>query len=178
MSRIAFIIFLQIIYYNSFAQGYSYVGARSNSLVNASIGLVDGWAYHHNPGALGLIKKAEIGVSYSTKYLLRVGKYLRKFSLDELPNLFNVLKGDMVFVGPRPALYNQHDLIELRKKEGIDKVKPGITGWAQVNGRDELTIEEKIKYDKEYIERKSLFFDLKILFLTFYKVLLRNGIKH
>jgi O-antigen biosynthesis protein WbqP len=111
-------------------------------------------------------------------YILTTGKILRKFSLDELPNLFNVLKGDMVFVGPRPALYNQHDLIELRKKEGIDKVKPGITGWAQVNGRDELTIEEKIKYDKEYIERKSLFFDLKILFLTFYKVLLRNGIKH
>jgi O-antigen biosynthesis protein WbqP len=114
----------------------------------------------------------------SNKYLLRIGKYLRKFSLDELPNLFNVLKGDMVFVGPRPALHNQHDLIELRKKEGIDKVKPGITGWAQVNGRDELTIEEKIKFDKEYIERKSFFFDLKILFLTFYKVLLRNGIKH
>jgi O-antigen biosynthesis protein WbqP len=111
-------------------------------------------------------------------YILTTGKILRKFSLDELPNLFNVLKGDMVFVGPRPALHNQHDLIELRKKEGIDKVKPGITGWAQVNGRDELTIEEKIKFDKEYIERKSFFFDLKILFLTFYNVLLRNGIKH
>jgi O-antigen biosynthesis protein WbqP len=103
---------------------------------------------------------------------------LRKFSLDELPNLFNVLKGDMVFVGPRPALHNQHDLIELRKKEGIDKIKPGITGWAQVNGRDELTIEEKIKYDKEYIERKSFFFDLKILFLTFFKVFLRSGVNH
>ena len=111
-------------------------------------------------------------------YILTTGKLLRRFSLDELPNLFNVLKGNMVFVGPRPALHNQHDLIELRKSEGIDKVKPGITGWAQVNGRDELTIEEKIKYDKEYIERKSFFFDLNILFLTFYKVLLRNGIKH
>jgi O-antigen biosynthesis protein WbqP len=103
---------------------------------------------------------------------------LRKFSLDELPNLFNILKGDMVFVGPRPALHNQYDLIEMRKKDGIDKVKPGITGWAQVNGRDELTIEEKIKFDKEYIARKSFFFDLKILFLTIYNVLLRNGIKH
>jgi O-antigen biosynthesis protein WbqP len=111
-------------------------------------------------------------------YILSTGKLLRKFSLDELPNLFNILKGDMVFVGPRPALHNQYDLIEMRKKDGIDKVKPGITGWAQVNGRDELTIEEKIKFDKEYIERKSFFFDLKILFLTIYNVLLRNGIKH
>jgi len=111
-------------------------------------------------------------------YILTIGKILRKFSLDELPNLFNILKGDMVFVGPRPALHNQYDLIEMRKKDGIDKVKPGITGWAQVNGRDELTIEEKIKFDKEYIARKSFFFDLKILFLTIYNVLLRNGIKH
>ena len=111
-------------------------------------------------------------------YILTTGKILRKFSLDELPNLFNVLKGDMVFVGPRPALHNQHDLIELRKKEGIDKIKPGLTGWAQVNGRDELTIEVKIKYDKEYIKRKSFFFDLKILFLTFFKVFLRSGVNH
>jgi O-antigen biosynthesis protein WbqP len=111
-------------------------------------------------------------------YILTTGKLLRRFSLDELPNLFNVLKGDMVFVGPRPALHNQLDLIELRKKEGIDKIKPGITGWAQVNGRDRLTNEDKIKYDKEYIERKSLFFDLKILFLTFFKVFLRSGVNH
>jgi O-antigen biosynthesis protein WbqP len=113
-----------------------------------------------------------------SSYILFTGKFLRKFSLDELPNLFNILKGEMVFVGPRPALHNQYDLIELRKKEGIDKVKPGITGWAQVNGRDELSIEDKIKFDKEYIQRKSFLFDLRILFLTLYNVILRSGIKH
>jgi O-antigen biosynthesis protein WbqP len=114
----------------------------------------------------------------SNKYLLRIGKYLRKFSLDELPNLINILKGEMVFIGPRPALHNQYDLIELRKKYGIDKLSPGITGWAQVNGRDELSIDDKCKFDKEYLDNRSVRFDLKILLLTFSKVILGSGVKH
>jgi O-antigen biosynthesis protein WbqP len=114
----------------------------------------------------------------SNKYLLRIGKYLRKFSLDELPNLINIIKGDMVFVGPRPALHNQYDLIDYRKKNGIDTLKPGITGWAQVNGRDELSLEDKCKFDKEYLEKKSILFDLKILVLTFSRVILGSGVKH
>ena len=114
----------------------------------------------------------------SNKYLLRIGKYLRKFSLDELPNLINILKGEMVFIGPRPALHNQYDLIELRKKYGIDKLSPGITGWAQVNGRDELSIDDKCKFDKEYLDKRSVGFDLKILLLTFSKVILGSGVKH
>ena len=117
-------------------------------------------------------------LSSPDQYLLGIGKYLRKFSLDEIPNLINIIKGEMVFVGPRPALYNQYDLIDLRKKYGIDKLKPGITGWAQINGRDELSIEDKVAFDKEYLEKKSLQFDLKILWLTFAKVLLGSGIKH
>jgi O-antigen biosynthesis protein WbqP len=114
----------------------------------------------------------------SNKYLLRIGKYLRKFSLDELPNLINILKGEMVFIGPRPALHNQYDLIELRTKYGIDKLKPGITGWAQVNGRDELSLEDKCKFDKEYLEKRSFLFDLKILLLTFSKVILGSNVRH
>jgi O-antigen biosynthesis protein WbqP len=114
----------------------------------------------------------------SDKYLLRIGKFLRKFSLDELPNLFNIIKGEMVFIGPRPALHNQYDLIELRKKYGIDKLKPGITGWAQVNGRDDLSIEEKVIFDREYLDKKSFVFDIEILKLTFSRVLLGSGVKH
>ena len=112
------------------------------------------------------------------KYILKIGYLLRKFSLDELPNLINILKGEMVFVGPRPALHNQSDLIALRKKYGIDKLKPGITGWAQVNGRDELSLEEKCNFDKEYLDKRSLIFDLKILLLTFSKVVLGSNVRH
>ena len=108
------------------------------------------------------------------QYLFEIGKLLRKLSLDELPNLINIVKGDMVFVGPRPALFNQDDLMQLRRSAGIDKLKPGITGWAQINGRDELSIKDKVAYEKEYIKRKSLFFDLKIIFLTIYKVIIKN----
>ena len=109
-------------------------------------------------------------------YILTTGKLLRRFSLDELPNLFNVLKGNMVFVGPRPALHNQHDLIELRKSEGIDKVKPGITGWAQVNGRNAISWEQKFKFDVEYLEKQSFNLDIKILWMTFLNVIQRKGI--
>ena len=111
-------------------------------------------------------------------YILKIGHLLRKYSLDELPNLINILKGEMSFIGPRPALHSQLDLIELRKKFGIDKIMPGITGWAQINGRDELSIEEKCIYDKEYLDNKSILFDLKILKLTLLKVLLGTNVKH
>jgi O-antigen biosynthesis protein WbqP len=114
----------------------------------------------------------------SHKYLLKTGSFLRKLSLDELPNLINIIKGEMVFVGPRPALYNQDDLMELRVNTGVSKLKPGLTGWAQVNGRDEISIEEKVRFEKEYLEKKSLWFDMKILVLTFAKVFGSEGVVH
>jgi O-antigen biosynthesis protein WbqP len=112
------------------------------------------------------------------KYVLKVGGLLRKLSLDELPNLVNIIKGEMVFVGPRPALYNQDDLMVLRVAAKVDQLKPGITGWAQVNGRDELSNEEKVRYEKEYLDRKSFFFDLKIIVMTFTHVLASKGVSH
>lgn len=113
-----------------------------------------------------------------SQYLLKLGGLIRKLSLDELPNLINILKGEMVFVGPRPALYNQDDLMQLRVRAGVDKLKPGLTGWAQVNGRDEIALEEKVAFEKEYLERQSLWFDLKIVLLTFTKVLKSQGVNH
>jgi len=111
-------------------------------------------------------------------YLSPIGGFLRLSSLDELPQLFSVLKGDMSFVGPRPALYNQDDLIALRSKKGVDKLLPGITGWAQVNGRDELSIPDKVELDVEYLNRQSFWFDMKILWMTFLKVMKRDGVSH
>jgi O-antigen biosynthesis protein WbqP len=111
-------------------------------------------------------------------YLTPPGSFLRKTSLDEIPQLWSVMKGDMSLVGPRPALFTQNDLVEARTDENIHSIRPGITGWAQINGRDELSIDEKIKFDKEYLEKISIKFDLKILLLTAYKVLKRSGIKH
>jgi len=111
-------------------------------------------------------------------YLSPIGGFLRRSSLDELPQLFSVLKGDMSFVGPRPALFNQDDLIALRTNKGVDKLLPGITGWAQVNGRDELSIPDKVALDAEYLERQSLWFDVRILWMTFLKVVKRDGVSH
>ena len=111
-------------------------------------------------------------------YLLRIGGVLRKLSLDELPNLINIVKGEMVFVGPRPALYNQDDLMALRVAAEVDKLKPGITGWAQINGRDEISIEAKVALEKEYLERKSVWFDLGIVVRTFTSVLFSKGVAH
>jgi O-antigen biosynthesis protein WbqP len=111
-------------------------------------------------------------------YLSPIGGFLRRLSLDELPQLFSVLKGDMSFVGPRPALYNQDDLIALRTEMGVDKLLPGITGWAQVNGRDELSIPDKVALDIEYLNRQSFWFDMKILWMTFLKVVKRDGVSH
>jgi O-antigen biosynthesis protein WbqP len=112
------------------------------------------------------------------QYLLKIGKFIRKTSLDELPNLINIIKGDMNFVGPRPALYNQDDLMALRVYSGVSKLKPGITGWAQINGRDEISIEEKVKFEQEYLKRRSFLFDLEILFKTLTNVLFRKGVTH
>ena len=111
-------------------------------------------------------------------YLTPIGSFIRKYSLDEFPQLFSILKGDMSFVGPRPALFNQDDLINLRIKKGVDNLTPGLTGWAQINGRDELSIEEKVKFDEEYITLSSLRFDIKILIITLFKVIKREGISH
>ena len=111
-------------------------------------------------------------------YLLRIGGVLRKLSFDELPNLINIIKGEMVFVGPRPALYNQDDLMALRVAAGVDKLKPGITGWAQINGRDDISIEAKVALEKEYLERKSVWFDFVILVRTFTSVLFSKGVAH
>jgi O-antigen biosynthesis protein WbqP len=112
------------------------------------------------------------------QYLLKIGKFIRKTSLDELPNLINIVKGEMVFVGPRPALYNQDDLMSFRVATGVSKLKPGITGWAQINGRDEISIPEKVKLEQEYLSRKSIFFDIEIIFKTFTSVLRSKGVKH
>jgi len=111
-------------------------------------------------------------------YLSPIGGFLRSTSLDELPQLFSVLKGDMSFVGPRPALFNQDDLIALRTEKGVDKLLPGITGWAQVNGRDELSIPDKVVLDVEYLNRQSFWFDIKILWMTFLRVMKRDGVSH
>ena len=121
--------------------------------------------------ATHLMKNAD---SHTTK----IGKFLRKTSLDELPQLWSVIKGDMSLVGPRPALYNQYDLIKLRTSNGVEKLTPGITGWAQINGRDEISIEQKVQFDTEYLERQSILFDLEILFKTFIQSALRRNISH
>lgn len=112
------------------------------------------------------------------EYLTPIGSFLRKSSLDELPQLWSILVGDMSFVGPRPALFNQDDLIVLRTECGVHELLPGLTGWAQINGRDELPIPEKVKLDVEYLERSSLVFDIWILWLTAIKVILRDGVSH
>jgi len=111
-------------------------------------------------------------------YLTPIGSFLRKSSLDELPQLWNILKGDMSFVGPRPALFNQQDLIELRTKAGVHTLMPGLTGWAQINGRDELPIPQKVALDVEYLHRRSMIFDIYIIFMTAMKVIRRDGIVH
>jgi O-antigen biosynthesis protein WbqP len=113
-----------------------------------------------------------------SSYLSPIGEFLRRSSLDELPQLFSVLKGDMSFVGPRPALYNQGDLITLRKEKGVDELLPGITGWAQVNGRDELSIPDKVELDVEYLNQQSFWVDMKILWMTFSKIVKRDGVSH
>ena len=107
-----------------------------------------------------------------------IGPFLRKFSLDELPQLINIMKGDMTFIGPRPALYNQDDLINLRTKAGVHTLLPGVTGWAQVNGRDELSIPDKVKMDIYYLENQSLLLDIKIIFMTVLKVFKTEGVSH
>lgn len=112
------------------------------------------------------------------QYLTPIGGFLRKTSLDELPQLWSILKGEMSFVGPRPALFNQEDLIALRTEAGIDQLKPGLTGWAQINGRDELPIPEKVRLDAEYLKRQSFWFDCYIMGLTLKKVFLREGVSH
>ena len=111
-------------------------------------------------------------------YLTPIGSFLRKSSLDELPQLWSILKGDMSFVGPRPALYNQDDLIALRTEAGVHKLQPGLTGWAQINGRDEIPIPDKVKLDMEYMRRQSLWFDIYILWMTALKVIKRDGVSH
>lgn len=112
------------------------------------------------------------------RYLTPVGKFLRRSSLDELPQLWSVLKGDMSFVGPRPALFNQDDLVKLRTERGVHCLVPGITGWAQINGRDELPIPVKVRFDEYYLQNRSFLFDLKILWMTAFKVLRREGVSH
>jgi O-antigen biosynthesis protein WbqP len=112
------------------------------------------------------------------QYLLKIGKLLRKTSLDELPNLINILIGEMVFVGPRPALYNQDDLMTFRVATGVSKLKPGITGWAQINGRDEISIAQKVQLEQEYLYKKSFLFDVEIIIKTFTNVLFSKGVSH
>ena len=112
------------------------------------------------------------------QYLLKLGKFIRKTSLDELPNLINIVKGEMVFVGPRPALYNQDDLMEFRVATGVSKLKPGITGWAQINGRDEISIAQKVQLEQEYLYKRTFLFDVEIIIKTFTRVLFSKGVTH
>ena len=112
------------------------------------------------------------------QYLLKIGKFIRKTSLDELPNLINIIKGEMVFVGPRPALYNQDDLMQFRVATGVSKLKPGITGWAQINGRDEISIAQKVQLEQEYLYKKSVLFDIEIIIKTFTNVIFSKGVSH
>lgn len=114
----------------------------------------------------------------ANSYITPIGSFLRKSSLDELPQLYSIIRGDMSFVGPRPALFNQDDLVALRTEHNVHKLKPGITGWAQVNGRDELSIEEKVKFDREYLDNGSFLHDMKIMVMTFVKVVGREEIDH
>jgi len=123
------------------------------------------------PVATHLLEKPE-------EYITRQGAFLRQLSLDELPQLWSVLKGDMSFVGPRPALFNQDDLIKLRTEKGVSQLTPGVTGWAQINGRDDLPIPVKVEFDVYYLKHRSMMLDIKILFLTFFKVLRREGVSH
>lgn len=111
------------------------------------------------------------------QYITPVGKFLRKTSLDELPQLFNILRGEMSFVGPRPALYNQYELNKARNSLGINRLIPGLTGWAQINGRDELSLDEKLKFDMEYLNSRSILFDIEIILKTFLKVIKKEGVK-
>ena len=117
-------------------------------------------------------------LSDPSRYLTPVGSFLRKTSLDELPQLWSILKGDMSLVGPRPALFNQNDLIELRTQAGVHRLVPGLTGWAQIHGRDELPIPEKVRLDAEYLEKQSFWLDLKIIVLTAWRVLRSDGVAH
>jgi len=113
------------------------------------------------------------------QYVLKIGRILRKLSLDEVPNLLNIIRGEMVFVGPRPALYNQDDLMQLRVDAGVSHLKPGLTGWAQINGRDEISIEEKVALEKDYLTKKSFAFDVKIFFMTFGSAFFKkDGVSH
>ncbi len=109
-------------------------------------------------------------------FITKIGGFLRKTSLDELPQLINIVKGEMLFVGPRPALYNQYDLRDLRTEKGVHVLYPGVTGWAQINGRDELEIPDKVEFDRQYVERRSIFMDIKIVFMTILKVFKKEGI--
>ena len=117
-------------------------------------------------------------LSNPDQFLTPIGPFLRKWSLDEFPQLWSVFKGDMSFVGPRPALFNQDDLIALRTKGGVHRLTPGITGWAQINGRDDIPIPKKVEFDEYYLKNQSFLFDIKILWMTFLKVIKREGVSH
>jgi O-antigen biosynthesis protein WbqP len=127
---------------------------------------------------LGTPEVATHLLSHPEAHLTIIGLFLRRTSLDELPQIYSVLKGDLSFVGPRPALHNQNDLVALRTEHGVHQLTPGLTGWAQVNGRDDLPISQKVEYDREYLRKRAFLFDLKILCLTFLKVIRGDGVAH
>jgi O-antigen biosynthesis protein WbqP len=142
-----------------------------NNCLNFPLFLSNDWGAPHPAVATHLLSDPDA-------FLSPIGGFLRRSSLDELPQLWSILKGDMSFVGPRPALFNQDDLIALRSEQGVDRLTPGLTGWAQINGRDELPIPEKVALDVEYMRRQSFWFDLYILWMTFLKVIRRDGVSH
>lgn len=133
--------------------------------------------YKFRSMTVGTPEVATDQLSNSQAYITNVGYYLRKYSLDELPQLINILKGEMSVVGPRPALYNQYELREMRNKQGISALRPGLTGWAQINGRDEIGLGEKVAFDEQYRLRQSFYFDMKIIVYTFASVFSGSGVK-
>ena len=136
------------------------------------------WIYKFRTMKKDILDIATHLVDENQQLFIRSGPLFRKFSIDELPQLINIVKGDMTFIGPRPALYNQDDLIELRTQVGVHRLVPGVTGWAQVNGRDELSIPDKVKMDEYYLKNQSLWLDMKILYMTVFKVFKMEGVSH
>lgn len=177
MSLIAIIVFAPVILFVAFLVKATSKGPVLFKQRRIGKDNVEFNIYKFRTMRIGTPEKATHLLENPAEHITRVGKFLRKSSLDELPQIFNILSGDMSIIGPRPALWNQYDLIQEREKLGVNKIKPGLTGLAQINGRDELEIKKKVNYDKKYMDEISFLVDLKIFYKTFLNVISKAGIK-